>query len=193
MNPFKKNTKFPIKLLVITGILLVPVFLTVLICRPIISRYISRPTITHYRLPAAFTKLDVERVLWHMGQEPEYSFYFRAISADDLKKFVTEVYSLLDAHRGQALHKKLVMDMQSSIEDMAVLINSLSLPEKMTPETNPDIIVIFWKFFLKEFQTTVVGLSYKATYDQDFRLQWSPDAQSAAQKLKAAFTALEKQ
>ena len=193
MNPFKKDTKFPVKLLVITGIILIPLFLTVLICRPIIAKYMSRPIIVHYRLPAAFTKLDVERVIWHMGQEPEYAFYFRALSADDLKKFVDDVYLLLDAHRGRELHKKLVLEMNSAVEDMAALINTVSFPENMTAESNPEMIIIFWKFFMKEFQTTVVGLCYKSTYDKDFRLQWSPEAQSAAQKLKNVFTSLEHQ
>ncbi|MFA5260363.1 MAG: hypothetical protein WC450_03955 [Candidatus Omnitrophota bacterium] len=191
MNPFRKDATFPVKLLVIAGILLIPLVLTVLICRPIIAQHMSRSIAVHYRLPDDFKKADVERMVWHMGQEPEYAFYFRALSADDLKNFVDDVYSLLNTRRGREFHSKLVREMQSSVEDMAVLINTLSLPDNMTAESHPDIIVMFWKFFLKEFQTTVVGLCYKATYDQDFRLEWSPEARSAARKLKDVFTSLE--
>ncbi len=191
MNPFRKDTRLSVKLLVIVGILLVPILLTVMICRPIIARYRSRSAVVHYRLPDAFHKSDLERMVWHMGQEPEYAFYFKALSADDLKNFTEETYALLDAHRGREKHLNLVREMQSSVEDMAVLINTLSLPDEMTAESHPDIIVIFWKFFLKEFQTTMAGLSYKATYDQAFRLEWSSQARDAAQKLKDVFSSLE--
>lgn len=191
MNPFRKDTRLSVKLLVIIGILLIPILLTVLICRPIISRHMSRSNIVQYRLPESFSKSDLEQMLWRMGREPEYAFYFKPLSAEDLKHFTDEIYALLDAYRGRERQLNLVREMQSSVEDMAVLINTLSLPDNMTAESHPDIVVIFWKFFLKEFQTTVAGLSYKATYDQDFRLEWSSQARDAAQKLKEVFSSLE--
>jgi hypothetical protein len=192
VNPFRKGTRFSVKLLLIAGILLIPLFLTVLICRPIITRYLSRSVVVQYRLPEAFSKSDLEQIVWHMGREPEYAFYFRALSAEDLKNFIDDVYLLLDAHRGREAYLKLLRETQSSVEDMAVLINTISLPDDMNAESHPDIVVIFWKFFLKEFQTTVAGLCYKATYDQDFRLEWSPEARSAARKLKDVFSSLER-
>ncbi len=183
--------KFPLKFFIIVGIILVPILVTIMVCRPIIARYMSSSYMSVYKLPEAFRKEDIRSIIFNMMREPEYTFYFRALSEEDVPQVIDEVYHALDTHRGRSEHQKLLLEWQKSVEDMATLIDSLSFPEEMTAESHPELVVMLWKFLRKEFQTTIVGLCYKATYDEEFRLKWSAKSVKAAQLLREVFRQLE--
>jgi hypothetical protein len=177
------------KVFLIAAVLVAPLILLAVILYPLISKNGSAKYIENYHLPQSFTRANLDTIVEKMHQDTEYQFYFRMLGPTSRQRAVDAVYQILDKSRNKEQHFQQIQSLKAQIQSKALVLNSLDYPPDLAANIAkyPDIISKFWDFLGEEFQLTILGLVYKATYDSDFQFTWNDATRQSAQKLESIF------
>ena len=177
------------KLRLILTVLAAPVVLLTIVLYPLVLRFNFERYTQHYRLPKNFTKTNIELAVRQMRQDTEYQFYFKILGPESIARAAHEAYKILDKNRGQSQYLQQITALKNMIQSRAILLHNSHYPADFTqnPLAYPDLIRELWDFLDDEFQLTILGLCYKATYDLKFRFQWDETVLQSAQKIEGVF------
>ncbi len=173
----------------ILAVLVAPLILLTVILYPMIKKSGPEKYIENYHLPQAFTRANLDTIVDKMHQDTEYQFYFRMLGPKSREQAVSATYQILDKSRTPQKQLQEMQALKGQIESKALVLNTLNFPSDLTTNVSqyPDIISKFWDFLGEEFQLTILGLVYKATYDENFHFIWNDATRQAAQKLESIF------
>ncbi|MCR4336740.1 MAG: hypothetical protein NUV91_02900 [Candidatus Omnitrophica bacterium] len=175
------------KLLGIVLLLIAPFVLVLVFLRGCFLAMGSPGTLQSYRLEKDFQEAQVKTIAFRMKKEKEFENYFYLLDDISVGQAVRELYPALDQARDQASFLQLVHQLQENIERTAILFKNVRYPKDFSknPSKYPEMAEVLWRFFYEEFKLSIVGLSYMATYDPNFRFIWNPEIRSVADYLKS--------
>ena len=184
--------KFIRKLLLIVLILVAPLIVLAIALYPFIFVSNTQKYVEHYRLPKGFSRDNIAAVVAQMRKDTEYQFYFKVMEQEDINEAVDAAYQVLDKSRDNDQHFRQMAALKDRIQSTAVSLNNISYPDDFAdnPLVYPELLKKFRSFLDDEFQLTILGLSYKATYDSHFQFSWSDAAKLSAHKMESIFNSL---
>ncbi|MCB9748000.1 MAG: hypothetical protein H6755_06290 [Candidatus Omnitrophica bacterium] len=174
-----------LKFAVFILLILTPLAVIILIFTPLASKKTESIIFNQYSLPKNFTREDVLRVISNMRNDPEFQYYFLQLKENDVESAILEVLILLENTKTQ--HKLLVEIelFKEEVKSLALLFYNLELEESFysNPEQFDHINKIMWKFLYEDFKLNILGICYKASFDQEFSFKWDQITRLSAQKL----------
>ena len=142
-----------------------------------------------YQLPKNFSRTDVLLAMEHMKDANEFGFYFHALKTKDVRRVVDEAWAVLDANRDQeSLHQE-IERLYSRVKSLALVFAYLDIPEDFAQhrDRHPEINRMMYQLLNEEFRLAVLGLCYKATYQNSFQFEWDLSAYTASTQIRNIF------
>ena len=182
-NPERKPNSFKRLLLLI-------VLLSILIVASIfVVQSVFKGVLPHnqYHLTSQFTETELVGVVEQMKKDSEFNFYFLALDEEKISQATREAFIIFDHNRSPRelwqeidLQKKRVINWAIMFRYLDVSSESL---DWMTQY--PQLASIMWKLLYEEFKMTILGVCYKANFDQTFQFEWPLEVIEAGNKLHA--------
>jgi hypothetical protein len=146
----------------------------------------STSNLHQYVLENGFVRDDVTRVIQKMKEDPDFKFYFELLNNRVVVQGGEDAYAVLSAHREEKSLLTQIMIMQKHVLSFATLVNAFDIPEDFIEQQDQyeDLNEIFRNLLYEDFKLAVLGVCYKATFDEHFAFKWDKDTLLAANKIQ---------
>lgn len=175
-----------VKLCLVILLIMAPILVLMLIFTPFASKKISQRIAMNYKIPSNYSADDIAEIVKKMGKDPEFLFYYSALDKEKIVQATYEVYEIMNRSRDAELLKTEIDRLQKKTKSLAVMFYNLDYPEDFLedPKKTPDLNKVMMDLLFSDFKLAVLGVCYKANYDEKFVLQWDQTSRLAAGKLR---------
>ncbi len=198
-RPYYQNDSFPWKTFL--KVFLMVVFVVIF---SVIAYFMFSPTLTkkdddsdnkqyeRYVLPAQFTYDDFAAMVEKMRSQKEFTFDFFALTKEQVKIIVDQLYPILDQNRTRDQLFLIIQDRKIALQSISELFYRMDYPQEYIdhPKNFPELNKVIWEYQQEEFQLAILGVVYKANFDRDFTFKWDKISFIAAEKLKQIILAI---
>ncbi|MBP9854046.1 MAG: hypothetical protein KBD53_04170 [Candidatus Omnitrophica bacterium] len=166
-------------------IFVLPVLVLFVIFAPLAAKKNPQRTAAEYQIPPDFTINDIAKIVERMRTDPEFQFYFRALSSDKITQGALEVYEIMNRSRSGDVFLNEIKLQQKKTSSLALLFYYLEYSDDFfkNPELYPDLSKTIVNFSFEDFKLAVLSICYKSNIDPTFFLKWDETSQLAARKL----------
>ncbi len=175
------------KFVIFVFIILAPVIFIMVVMGPLAAKKTNDDLLKRYALPVDFSKTEFKSLVTLLKNDAEFKFYFFAMDEKKVEQAIDEVYQLLVSQHTQKGWQQYLEDIKTKVNAHSVHFMHMAIPEDFYEDSElyPTIVKVMDQFLYEEFKLTLVGLSYKSVYDNEFSFQWDEATRLAAQKLQS--------
>ncbi|MGE0267547.1 MAG: hypothetical protein AB7S78_03690 [Candidatus Omnitrophota bacterium] len=174
-----------VKLCLLILLFLAPVLVLMGVFTPFASKKISERIVNSYQIPDDFKIEDITQIVKKMSLDPEFLFYFNVLDKENIARGAFEAYEIMNRSRSAETFLNEINLLQKKTKSLAVMFYHLEYTEDFVenPKSYPDLDKIMKDFLFEDFKLAVLGVCYKANYDESFLFKWDQPSRLAARKL----------
>lgn len=145
----------------------------------------SKDTLAEFVLTQPLDPQELSDIIEKMRDLEEFSYYFKVLPQSMLQQVHSEIFPLLKGHWSKARLYEQIFKLKEEIAPLiSVYANMEDESYLESPEAYPEMNKALWEIFYKEFKLAILGIVYKANFDEDFNLGWDEEAQRFAQNFR---------